>query len=62
MKESNVEQAAEVTDLHEDYADFLAHLAEQGNDEVPTLKEFAIWRNEEFEARDEWTNPIPSIH
>ena len=48
MKESNVEIAAEITDLHDDYADFLAHLAEQGNDEIPTLKEFAVWRNEEL--------------
>ena len=62
MKESNVEIAAEVADLHADYADFLAHLAELGIDEVPPLTEFAVWRNQEFEARNEWTNPIPSIH
>ena len=52
----------ETNDLLEDYADFLEHLAELGNDEVPTLAEFARWRQQEFYARDEWFNPIPPVH
>lgn len=62
MKQSNVEIAAEVKALHADYAAFLAHLAELGIDEVPPLAEFAVWRNQEFQAHGKFTNPILSIH
>lgn len=62
MTESLFEQSCEVEDLFHDYADFIKHLEELKNPERPTLREFAIWRNQEFEARDEFTNPIPSIH
>ena len=62
MTESIYDQSCEVEDLASDYADFIKHLEELENPERPTLREFAIWRNEEFEARNEFTNPIPSIH
>jgi hypothetical protein len=55
-------QSCEIEDLTNDYIDFLQHLKAQNNSEVPPLNEFAIWRNQEFEARDEFTNPIPAIH
>ena len=62
MSRSQFEEGCEVQDLTVDYLDFLQHLKNLNNPERPTLREFAVWRNEEFEARGEYTNPIPSIH
>lgn len=55
-------QSAETEDLHADYADFCTHLIDLGSDEIVPLAEFAIWRDQELKAQDEFTNPIPSIH
>ena len=55
-------QSAEVLDLARDYEDFCKHLREEGITEIVPLMEFAIWRNQEFEAQDDWTNPIPAIN
>lgn len=55
-------QSAETEDLHADYADFCTHLIDLGSDEIVPLSEFAIWRDEELKAQDDFTNPIPSIH
>ena len=55
-------QSAETEDLHADYADFCQHLTDLGSDEIVPLAEFAIWRDAEFQAQEEFTNPIPSIH
>lgn len=55
-------QSSEVLDLAEDYVAFCDHLKELGIDEIVPLAEFAIWRNQEFEAQDDFTNPIPSIN
>jgi len=56
------EQSAEVNDLTQDYLEFCEHLKDLGNDEIVPLSEFAIWRNQEFEAQDEFTNPIPALN
>lgn len=58
----SAEQAAEIEDLADDYLDFCKLLKEQGNNEIVPLHVFAKWRNEEFEAREDFTNPIPSIN
>lgn len=55
-------QSAEVHDLTSDYLDFCKQLKEEGNTETVPLPVFAEWRNEEFEARDEFTNPIPAVN
>tara|TARA_R110002074_G_scaffold94706_1_gene206717 strand:- start:790 stop:1029 length:240 start_codon:yes stop_codon:yes gene_type:complete len=55
-------QSSEVEDLATDYQEFCQHLIDEGNFETVSLMEFAIWRNQEFEAQDDWTNPIPSIN
>lgn len=55
-------QSSEVHDLADDYVAFCEHLKELGIDEVVPLAEFATWRNDEFEARGEFTNPIPAIN
>lgn len=60
--DSLFEQGCEVEDLSTDYVNYIQHLELQNNPERPSLREFAIWRNEEFEARDDYTNPIPSIN
>ena len=52
----------ETNDLIKDYEDFLEVRKELGNDEVPTLADFAQWRRQEFYDRDEWCNPIPPVH
>jgi len=62
LETSLVELAHESNDLVEDYLDFCQHLKDAGNDEVVPLDEFARWRNAEFAARDEWTNPEPPIN
>lgn len=62
MKISTQEQTNELMDLQADYSDFLDTLSDQGITEIVPLLEFAKWRNEEFEARDEFTNPIPALH
>ena len=62
MKISTQEQINELMDLQADYSDFLDTLIDQGITEIVPLLEFASWRNQEFEARDEFTNPIPAIN
>lgn len=62
MNISTTEQGNEVEDVYEDYMEMLEHLKAQGNDETPTLEEFAIWRREEFLANDQWAHPVPSIN
>ena len=55
-------QSAEVDDLAADYLDYCQHLKYLLCDEIVPLSEFAIWRQEEFEAQEVFTNPIPSIN
>ena len=62
MRISTQEQINELMDLQSDYSDFLDTLSDQGITEIVPLLEFAFWRNQEFEARDEFTNPIPAIN
>ena len=47
--------------LYDDYLDLLDILKDHGNEEIPTLEQFAIWRAEEFEAH-EVDVITPSIH
>lgn len=61
MREALLGDHDSVEDLYDDYLDLLDILKEHGNEEIPTLEQFAVWRAEEFEANG-LTLITPSIH
>lgn len=61
MREALLGDHDSVEDLYNDYLDLLDILKENGNEEIPTLEQFAVWRAEEFEANG-LILITPSIH